>query len=283
MTQKLEIFPTYTNRNLQNLSTYRLCDNDESCLIYMFKNGKDIYHELDLYNKIPKQVEQDKISNVFNTSNIIKNNLLNDTYISELINLYDIDTDFAINSILMHIRPILFSQKIITPEDITSLKVKITNSINFEVNYMNKLDNQIKFLMSNDTKKYIREEIDKKINDVNLQVKDDYIVKMMIHEINNFRSRYGTNTNKMTPVEVQNIYTNKLSKFKPIEIFSIVSDVIERISSNILIENNMIKNNNKLDKWNTILGDNNKHGLRSHTQIKLNEKKPKGMLFNMTF
>ena len=283
MTQKLEIFPTYTNRNLQNLSTYRLCDNDESCLIYMFKNGKDIYHELDLYNKIPKQVEQDKISNVFNTSNIIKNNLLNDTYISELINLYDIDTDFAINSILMHIRPILFSQKIITPEDITSLKVKITNSINFEVNYMNKLDNQIKFLMSNDTKKYIREEIDKKINDVNLQVKDDYIVKMMIHEINNFRSRYGTNTNKMTPVEIQNIYTNKLSKFKPIEIFSIVSDVIERISSNILIENNMIKNNNKLDKWNTILGDNNKHGLRSHTHIKLNEKKPKGMLFNMTF
>ena len=110
-----------------------------------------------------------------------------------------------------------------------------------------------------------------------------YIQNILIHEINNFRSRYGKNTTKVTPVEINNIYTNSLSKLKPRDVFTIISDVIERIVSNLRIENNMIKNNNKLNKWNTVLGDHNEHGLRRHTHIKLNEKKPKGMLFNMTF
>ena len=44
MTQKLEIFPNYTNRSLENLSTYKSCDDDDSCLLYMFKNGDNIYH-----------------------------------------------------------------------------------------------------------------------------------------------------------------------------------------------------------------------------------------------
>ncbi len=105
----------------------------------------------------------------------------------------------------------------------------------------------------------------------------------MIHEINNYRGRYGNENNKIKTSEIHNIYTHKLSKLKSRDVFSIINDVIERIVSIINIENDMIKNNNKLDKWNTILGDNNKHGLRSYSNIKLNEKKPKGMLFNMTF
>ena len=155
--------------------------------------------------------------------------------------------------------------------------------MDFELNYMNTIENQIEFIMSNSTKQHIRKKINEKINDLKIEVKDDYIKSMLIHEINNFRGRYGNDTTKITPVEVSNIYINSLSKLKPRDVFSIISDVIERIVSNLRIENNMIKNNNKLDKWNTILGDHNKHGLRRHTYIKLNEKKPKGMLFNMTF
>jgi hypothetical protein len=283
MTQKLEIFPNYTNRSLENLSTYKYCDDDDSCLMYMFKNGDNIYYELDLYNKIPKQVENDKISNIFNTNNIIKTNLLNDGYISTIRTKYNVDNDFIINSILMHLRPILFSNTNITQQNVDQIKANVENTMQFELNYMNTIENQIEFIMSNSTKQHIRKKINEKINDLEIEVKDDYIKSMLIHEINNFRGRYGNNTTKITPVEVSNIYINSLSKLKPRDVFSIISDVIERIVSNLRIENNMIKNNNKLDKWNTILGDNNKHGLRRHTYIKLNEKKPKGMLFNMTF
>jgi hypothetical protein len=283
MTQKFEIFPSYTNRDLNNLHTYKYCDDDDSCLMYMFKNGKNIYHELDLFNNIPKQLEQDKINNIFNTNNVIKTTLLNDTYISSIKNKYNIDTDLVINSILMHLRPILFSGAVIDETNIDSIKEKVDNTLNFELNYMNNIENQIEFLTSQSTTVHIKNKINNRIKDLNLEVKDDYIQKIMIHEVNNFRSRYGDSKNKISPVEVNNIYVNKLSKLKSRDIFSIINDVIERIVSNINIENNMITNNNKLDKWDTILGDHNKHGLRSYSNIKLNEKKPKGMLFNMTF
>ena len=283
MTQKLEIFPTYTNRNLENLHTYKYCDNDDSCIMYMFKNGKDIYHELDVFNKIPKQLEQDKLNNLFNTQNIIKENILNDNYINTLKQKYNVDTDIIINSILMHLRPVLFSNQTINNTNIEELKTKVDNTINFELNYMNKVENQIEFLFSNTTFNHIRNKVNDKIKDLNIEVKNDFIRKMMIHEINNFRSRYGDNKNKNSPVDIYNIYTNKMSLFKARDIFSIINDVIEKISSNLYIEHNMMKNNNKLDRWNTILGVNNEHGLRRHTNIKLNEKKPKGMLFNMTF
>ena len=53
MTTNLDVFNNYTNRNFDNLSTYRVCDDDEDCLKYMFVNGQDIYHELDMFNEIP--------------------------------------------------------------------------------------------------------------------------------------------------------------------------------------------------------------------------------------
>tara|TARA_A100000164_G_scaffold247005_1_gene219751 strand:+ start:1144 stop:1893 length:750 start_codon:yes stop_codon:yes gene_type:complete len=249
----------------------------------MFKNGRDIYHELDVFNKIPKQLEQDRLNNLFNTQNIIKENILNDNYINTIKQKYNVDTDIIINSILMHLRPVLFSNQTIDNTNIEELKTKVDNTLNFELNYMNKLENQIEFLFSNTTFNHIRNKVNDKIKDLNIEVKNDFIKKMMIHEINNFRSRYGDNKNKNSPVDIYNIYTNKMSLFKARDIFSIINDVIEKISSNLYIEHNMMKNNNKLDRWNTILGVNNEHGLRRHTNIKLNEKKPKGMLFNMTF
>ena len=283
MTQKLEIFPTYTNRNLENLHTYKYCDSDDSCIMYMFKNGRDIYHELDIFNKIPKQLEQDRLNNLFNTQNIIKENILNDNYINTIKQKYNVDTDIIINSILMHLRPVLFSNQTIDNTNIEELKTKVDNTLNFELNYMNKLENQIEFLFSNTTFNHIRNKVNDKIKELNIEVKNNFIQKMMIHEINNFRSRYGDNKNKNSPVDIYNIYTNKMSLFKARDIFSIINDVIEKISSNLYIEHNMMNNNNKLDRWNTILGVNNEHGLRRHANIKLNEKKPKGMLFNMTF
>ena len=45
----------------------------------------------------------------------------------------------------------------------------------------------------------------------------------------------------------------------------------------------MVKNNKKLDRWNTVLGEHNKHGIRQFSQIKVNNRKPQGMLFNMNY
>ena len=249
----------------------------------MFKNGDNIYKELDLYDNIPKQVQDDKIENVFNTNNIVREQLLNDNYIGQLRRSYKVDDDLIINSILMHLRPVLFSNRSLNEVNINDVKNKVSNTIIFETKYMNTIDNQLNMLLSDKTiKYYIREEIDKKLNN-SMDIERDYVYKILIHEINNYRNRYDRHVNKITTDNIKNIYTNQMSKFKPRDIFNIINDTTERIVSDITIENNMIKNNNKLDRWTTILGDNNKHGLRSYSNIKLNEKKPPSMLFNMTF
>jgi hypothetical protein len=41
--------------------------------------------------------------------------------------------------------------------------------------------------------------------------------------------------------------------------------------------------NSKLSAWTTILGDFNEHGLRRHAPIKLREKRPMPMAFNMNY
>lgn len=281
-TEKLEIFPSYINSNLTDLHTYKHCDDNESCLQYMFKNGNDIYKETALYDNIPKQIEYSKLNNIFTTHNIIKIELLNDNYIGQLRRYYKVDDDIIINSILMHLRPILFSGKKINNIDIQSIKTKVSNTLTFELSYMNTIDNQIKFLTSNEVRLHIRTKISERTS-INVEVNNSYIDKMILHEIDNYRSRYNRNANKISSENINNVYTNQMSKLKPRDIFNIINDTIERIVSDITIENNMITNNNKLDKWNTILGDNNKLGLRSYSNIKLNEKKPPGMLFNMTF
>ena len=45
----------------------------------------------------------------------------------------------------------------------------------------------------------------------------------------------------------------------------------------------MIEANKKLTIWNTVYGDFNKEGLRGHSQIKIREKHPQYMAFNMNY
>jgi hypothetical protein len=281
-TQKIEIFPSYKNSNLTDLHTYKHCDDDEMCLQYMFKNGDGIYKETDIYNDIPKQVQNEKLNSVFATNNIVREHLLNDEYIGELRRNYNVEDDFIINSILMHLRPVLFNNQSINDTDINTIKNKVSNTINFELYYMNTIENQLNMLLSNQTIIHIKKKVKEGVNS-DVEIKDEYVNKILSHEINNYRSRYDRNANKISTDNVGNIYTNQMSRLRSRDIFNIINDTIARIVSDIMIENNMIKNNNKLDKWNTILGDNNKHGLRSYSNIKLNEKKPPSMLFNMTF
>jgi len=58
---------------------------------------------------------------------------------------------------------------------------------------------------------------------------------------------------------------------------------INIIVTNIRNEMEMAQNNAKLTVWTTVLGDFNEHGLRSHSRIKLREKRPQPMAFNMNY
>ena len=64
---------------------------------------------------------------------------------------------------------------------------------------------------------------------------------------------------------------------------NIINQSIEIIVSQINSTYGMIENNKKLTVWTTVLGDFNTHGLRSHSQIKVLEKKPDSMQFNMNY
>ena len=63
----------------------------------------------------------------------------------------------------------------------------------------------------------------------------------------------------------------------------IVDRMINIIVSQIRNEYETIANNNKLTIWNTLLGDFNKEGLRSHPPIKIRKKRVPFMQFNMNY
>ena len=63
----------------------------------------------------------------------------------------------------------------------------------------------------------------------------------------------------------------------------IINKTIEIITYNIRNETEMITNNNKLDVWDNLFGDFNKHGLLAHPPIKLKNKRPDPFLFHMKY
>lgn len=293
---RIDIFPNASTRDLNNLNIYKSCTEDESCIHYMFKNGSNIYKELDPFQQIPKQVEESKLLNIFSTNNIIRDNLLNDTYIQTLQTKLKIsDPNIIINSILLHLRPIIFQQSLenINDVNITDIKTRVEETLEFDNRYMKNIKTQIEFLLKNETIQHIKSEVKNNIGNIQKSIKDEYIKKILANEINNYRSRYGSDREvKKMPDTIYDrdgsiagiqIYTTLLSKLNTRDIFNIINDTISQISSNIMIEDNMIQNNSKLDKWDTILNDNNRHGLRQYTSIKINNKKPPGMMFNMNY
>ena len=63
----------------------------------------------------------------------------------------------------------------------------------------------------------------------------------------------------------------------------IVDRTINIITSQVRNDLEIQKHNATLTKWTTILGDFNEQGLRSHPRIKIREKRPQPMLFNMNY
>jgi hypothetical protein len=61
------------------------------------------------------------------------------------------------------------------------------------------------------------------------------------------------------------------------------NQAIEIIVQNVKAQMGMDENNKKLTVWTTVLGDFNSHGLRSHGKIKVLNKRPDPMQFNMNY
>jgi hypothetical protein len=89
--------------------------------------------------------------------------------------------------------------------------------------------------------------------------------KKFIPEVGNIYSRYNT----------PNYLENATQRIINEAINIIVSDVKNNLETD--------ECNQKLNIWTTVLGDFNEHGLRSHGQIKIREKRPSPMLFNMNY
>jgi hypothetical protein len=64
---------------------------------------------------------------------------------------------------------------------------------------------------------------------------------------------------------------------------AIVDQTISLIVRGITTELGMIEQNNKLSIWDTVLGDFNSKGLRSHPPLKIRENRPMPMLFHMRY
>jgi hypothetical protein len=64
---------------------------------------------------------------------------------------------------------------------------------------------------------------------------------------------------------------------------TIIDRTIEVIVSHIKNEEGMIQTNESLSIWNSILGGQNKLGLMPHSKIKLQERHPQHMAFNMNY
>ena len=64
---------------------------------------------------------------------------------------------------------------------------------------------------------------------------------------------------------------------------NIINQAINVIVTDVRVNMGMEQANSKLSIWTTVLGDFNEHNLRSHSKIKLREKRPQPMMFNMTY
>ena len=62
-----------------------------------------------------------------------------------------------------------------------------------------------------------------------------------------------------------------------------IDETINIITADVKNNLGMEAHNKSLSIWTTVFGDFNKHGLRSHPIIKIRERKPMSMMFNMHY
>jgi hypothetical protein len=111
---------------------------------------------------------------------------------------------------------------------------------------------------------------------------DEFKIKLskntIINVLSSVHKNYKPPVQDMFSIHNNSHNYNKLGKEE-----QIIKETIELVSKQCINELETIKCNSKLSKWNTLLGDFNKLGLRSHDQIKLRNRRPASFQFNMKY
>lgn len=91
--------------------------------------------------------------------------------------------------------------------------------------------------------------------------------------------------NNYKPEQAGDIYTkyNIPSPGIPDGVTTMIDQTINIIVSDVRVNLGMEEHNKKLTIWTTVLGDYNLQGLRSHSKIKIRERRPQPMMMNMNY
>jgi hypothetical protein len=104
-------------------------------------------------------------------------------------------------------------------------------------------------------------------------VPDDKIVNIMNAVYEAFRPPTGDIYSRYT------IPSNENQNYVDAMINQVIEIIVTQVQDNLLMD----QQNSKLTAWTQVLGTFNEQGLRSHPPIKIRNKRPTPMLFNMNY
>ncbi|MDB4726448.1 hypothetical protein OAF54_03335 [bacterium] len=128
---------------------------------------------------------------------------------------------------------------------------------------------------SQDNIDYVSKQVTKillKVMDKKVKVADKVIKEVMNHVYDTKRNIHGDIfTADHVIAEVRN------------ELCELNKKVINIIVSHVSSEYEITQYNYSLDIWNTLYGDFNQHGLMPHSKIRIKNRHPQKMMFNMNY
>jgi hypothetical protein len=137
----------------------------------------------------------------------------------------------------------------------------------------------LEYLFSNDNLNLISNIITRALRGVDPRGRDIIVPFDKIANVLSSVYSFGTRTN------IGDIYTSQTipSIENRNDVKNFINQTVNIIVSAIKDEIEITEQNKKLTAWTTVLGDFNEQGLRSHAPIKLRERHPQYMAFNMNY
>lgn len=137
----------------------------------------------------------------------------------------------------------------------------------------------LKYIFSNSTLDTLSEQITRALRGLDSRGRDIIVPHDKIANVLSSVYSFGTRTN------VGDIYTHETipSIENRNDVRNILNQTMNIVVSAIRDEIITTEQNKKLSVWTTVLGDFNDHGLRSYAPIKLRERHPQYMAFNMNY
>jgi len=145
--------------------------------------------------------------------------------------------------------------------------------------HTSKMDDHLKYLYSNENLTHLQKIITKSLEGVHPEGKE---IIVPLKEIASSLSNIYENANRTQIGDIHSRYIVPQATPRN-DCKTINEQTIQAIVSLLRTQFQVEKNNKKLTVWNTLYGDFNKEGLRAYPPIKLRNKHPQYMAFNMNY